>query len=279
MTKTTYELDGMKSELDRLAEMNASMSVVMDGGVSTFSFVNPDEPYTLSPPIVNGAYQSAASGTVLLVLGIDKNNDGYTDEYGRATGFMVSPKVMVTAGHCVYGDPLSTDKIVEVRVYPFYHGSPRPDKLSGEYFIYPASWIGSTKYAPGNGHDWSIVTLQQAIPNAYNFPCSYTRVVKDSPIYVTGYPQLNGNEDDCYQRCSAGVIIADASMDGYGRELGHTCNTDVGSSGSPIWNWDVAFPCICVGIHVSDFLPNIANLGVGIDENLYNYICDRINKS
>ena len=82
VTRTTYELDGMESELDRLAEMNASMSIGVDGGASTLGLVNPDEPYTLSPPVNNGVYQSPSSGTMLLLLGIDTDNDGGTDYYG-----------------------------------------------------------------------------------------------------------------------------------------------------------------------------------------------------
>ena len=272
VTNTTYELDGMESELDRLAEMNASMSVGVDGGASTLGFVNPDEPYTLSPPVNNGVYQSPSSGTMLLLLGIDTDNDGGTDYYGRATGFMVSPKVMATAGHCVKGYPSSTEEIVEVRVYPFYHGSPRPDKLNDAYFIYPSTWIYSTQYSPGNAYDWCIVTLQQSIPNAYMYPCTYTRNIEKSYVSVTAYPVLNNNEDDCYQRRSAGSIVSVQD-----RVVGHTCNTDVGSSGAPISVRDIAYPNICVAIHIGDLY--VINLGVRITEDLFNYICDRIEKS
>lgn len=260
-TTTTYELPSMASELARLSEMEAPQA-------QPFAYVNPDNPYTMSPPVAG----QPSSGTMLLLLGIDIDNDGETNYFGRATGFMVSPNVMVTAGHCVLGIPDSNEKIVEVRVYPFYHGSPRPDKID-EDFIYPSTWVYSTQYRPGNVHDWCIVTLQESIPNAYFYPCStYNSNIENAYASVTSYPQLNGNEDDCYQRESIGRILA--SQDGI---LVHNCNTDKGSSGAPISTRDIAFPYVCVGIHVGDAV--ISNIGVRITETLYNYICNRIENS
>lgn len=262
-TTTTYELPSMASELARLSEMEAPQA-------QPTSIISPLD-FTLSPPFNYGRYQPRSSGTMLLLLGIDEDGDGTTDRFERGTGFMVSPNVMVTAGHCIIWSN-ANETVVEVRVYPFYHGSPRPDKID-EDFIYPSTWVYSTQYRPGNVHDWCIVTLQESIPNAYFYPCStYNSNIENAYASVTSYPQLNGNEDDCYQRESIGRILA--SQDGI---LVHNCNTDKGSSGAPISTRDIAFPYVCVGIHVGDAV--ISNIGVRITETLYNYICNRIENS
>ena len=262
-TTTTYELPSMASELARLSEMEAPQA-------QPTSIISPLD-FTLSPPFNYGRYQPRSSGTMLLLLGIDEDGDGTTDRFERGTGFMVSPNVMVTAGHCIIWSN-ANETVVEVRVYPFYHGSPRPDKID-EDFIYPLTWVTSTEYPESIEYDWCIMTLQESIPNAFNFACSYNQNLNNAYVNINGYPMLNNNEDDCYQRNSAGYVQSVSD-----RMIFYNNNTLGGSSGSAVYLPNHS--SVCVAIHTRGVGNGVYyNSGVRITQDLYNYICNRIENS
>ena len=294
MTQTTYELEGMRSELARLAEMNASMNegMDMDGGASTFSIFDSKKGFEKTPPATNNMPNTPYSGVMFQLVGIDLDNHGDTEIYVQGTGFMVAPDVMVTAGHCVIN--LSTP-IVEVRVCPYIHQGLGfvPENFSS--FIYPARWVYSQSYVDCvkmnlkeyKNHDWAVMKLQSSIADVYNFECSYTTdMLTNQDIVVSGYPNCatKGCTDgicvipehqNYYQVTSRGVIKESNIY-----RVWYTNNTKSGSSGSPVY---LPSTRVCFAIHADGIdleakdLSIKYNSGTVISKNIYNVISSYIN--
>ncbi len=272
-TATTYELDCLSDDLDILSNLALSSNTEIAP-----MYINPNAPFVLSPPVVNGVKQVPASGTMILMIGIDYlekdgNLDGQTDEYARGTGFLVSPNVMVTAAHNFVKNT-TTEKVVEVRVYPFYHDTVSPINTDAD-FVYPASWVYSTAYPNSIDQDWCIVTLQESIPDAYFYACAYNRGTVGTTVFTHSYPKLTDYERRQYR--SQGEILTPQST---GNFIWMSCSIKGGSSGAPLCMYDIAHPLLAIGIVAREGNEGITyNVSVPITEFIYNCICQKIANS
>ena len=294
VTRTTYELDGMESELDRLAEMNASMSIGVDGGASTLGIIDSKKPFERTPPKTNNVPATPYSGVVYLILGIDLDKDGSTDTLeASATGFLVGPDVLVTAGHNIIN--LDTP-IVELRVYPYIHQASGFNPDVNENFIYPSYWYYSEHYkvclqqdlVEEANHDWAVLKLQSSIPDAYNFECSYNiSDLSKKDICVSGYPYCSDATCPFEQACPIHhtfyQVTSTGRMNNYDTyRVWYTNNVKGGSSGSPVY---LPSTRVCYAIHAKSYgdadtstLSKKYNSGTRISQNIYNLICTEINK-
>ena len=277
-TSTTYELAAMASELPRLAQMKAAQA---EFSVSPFSVIDPSKPYTLTPPKTGSTYNVPYSGVVYLMLGIDWDSDGITDlpNWSRATGFMVAPDVMVTAGHVFVDDTEEKWETTEVRVYPYYHSSIQPSIYYGDY-IHPERWVcvdfaSTIGTSEADNHDWCVVKLQEPLPDAFYFPCTYESLAPFShPVLVSGYPTCT-NAACTIESCSH-QDFHQVTSEGYATQaspylLHYDNNTYQGNSGSPVY-----LPSyVCVAIHSKGGVTY--NQGVKITEEIYNVISYYIN--
>ncbi len=285
-TTTTYELPRMASELARLAEM-AEMNASMEGGASTFSIIDSSKPFVKTPPKVNGVSATPYSGVLFIRLGFDLTGDGETDTFGRGTGFLVAPDVLVTAGHCIdYPDFVDdADKsIVEVRIYPYAHSARMPSWWYDESYIYPASWICYEYSAAirdddlvSSNYDWCVMKLQQPIYDVYYFACAVSSgSMLNREMKISGYPHCTdvtcSNDkcdiEECYQVTSSGHIIYGDSY-----VIRYTNNTRSGNSGGPVYSPQTN---ICYAIHA--YSSTSYNFGTRITQNIYNAISYYINE-
>ncbi len=274
-TSTTYELDAMASELPRLAQMIAACQ---NTSASPFTVVDPDEPYIFTPPKTGNVYNVPYSGVVYLMLGITLNNGSPYPNWSRATGFMVAPDVMVTAGHAFVDEEY---EITQVRVYPYHHSSMQPSVYYGDY-IYPERWVcADFADAMESGaddlldHDWCVVKLQEPLPDAFYFTCTYELLSYTThPVFISGYPTCTDpacTNNPCYNQ-----DFYQVTSEGYATQVSpnlirYTNNTYAGNSGSPVY-----FPSyVCVGIHTMGGIPY--NTGTKITEDIYNVISYYIN--
>lgn len=288
MTQTTYELEGMRSELTRLAEMSTGISIDTGSSVSPL-YLDPTKPYVKTPPKVNGVPVDPYSGVVFLQMKHRRvDEDGFERiGYSRATGFLVAPDVVVTAGHCM--DSVDCE-IPEIRIYPYINSYIRPSWNYVTDYVHPASWI-CYEYSSAirdesidqTEHDWCVIKLQQPITDAYNFACSYNiDEVLGQEISMSGYPNCIDvtctkhtvgepvlcGKDICQQVTSTGNILYKNN-----NIVRYTNNGAHSSSGSPVYSSQTR---ICYAIMTYGSVNY--NIGNRITIPVYNAISYYINQ-
>lgn len=190
---------------------------------STFSLSNPAtkapefHSYELSDslPVLNQPVRTYLngdpySGVVYLALGVDTDFNGQTNRYGKATGFLVRPNVVVTAAHNILNKDTSIGTIVEVRVYSDCDDSTLPEDTS-KNFVYPSKWWytdsfqGYEHQTNAYDYDWAVILLQEDIDDTYLFNCS---TVSDSASELSGYLEMIGycGNQNAYQYGSTGFL-------------------------------------------------------------------------
>lgn len=147
------------------------------------------------------------------------------------TGFFVGPRVVLTAGHCVYmhdhGGWADT-----IEVIPALDGSSRPyGSVVCGHFHSLKGWTKNKK----SGYDYGAIILPEnsALGQKtgwFGF-CYHSsdKYFKNLPITIAGYPgDKGGNQQWGMSGVCTGVT------DG-GRKIAYTIDTFGGQSGSPVW--------------------------------------------
>ncbi len=289
MTTTTYELDGLSSELTRLESIKETVLP----NTNTRGIVDSSNPFLHTPPM-----DEPYSGVVLLMMWYDKNDDGITQsaEWYRGTGFLVAPDVIVTAGHNIV--EYNCD-VPEVRIYPYYGSTTRPIETNSEY-IYPERWIcseyvtalnnnsGRTTVDAVLNYDWCVMKLQEPINNAYYFECAHNvNNLLNQSVAISDYPKcvtMTCVDNECeiqshwvYNNYTTYGIINEVSS----HRINYTNNTKGGNSGSPVYSTQTL---ICYAIHThprnvkeNGVVVGIVNSGTIINQTIYNTMSYYIN--
>ncbi len=174
------------------------------------------------------------TGKVLMVF-----NDIYNNSTGQTstrrfigTGFLEGPDLLVTAGHCLYGDVTTDDYDDgiynprfpdEMYFYPGLNGNGNEPYGSVEVeriYLEDSYYLNLEK-------DWGCCKLSEKIGNTTGYMGKISNFfVEDYPVVSFGYP---GSKDG-YMYEAAGVITG-MTDDGYSYKT--TLDTEGGQSGSP----------------------------------------------
>lgn len=144
----------------------------------------------------------------------------------QCSGFMISDNEMMTNAHCIY-----SSRVCRSAVATFgYEQSERLRPLDGEEFSC------SSLEAVDKTLDFAVLALKGApgTPSRWgHLVLSSQRPTKGQPLYIIHYPndaRMKGTWNDC-NLLSPGITGFDPNVES---DFGHLCDTDAGSSGSPI---------------------------------------------
>jgi V8-like Glu-specific endopeptidase len=162
----------------------------------------------------------------------------FNNEGKAASGALVGPNIMVTAGHVV---PWNSAQAWWMRFVPDYFDGQSLLGAGVESYVSDVQGY-NTSYFSGavTGYDWAICKLYNPLGQSFGYfgVNSYTNDWENQNIWnVCGYPsEVAGGERPSWQ---GGVSILDDDDDSNdGQELeSETADITEGNSGGPIWAW------------------------------------------
>ncbi|MEJ8572298.1 serine protease [Microbaculum marinum] len=190
-----------------------------------------------------------------------------TFEEGRCTGWMVSPRLVVTAGHCVYDPGVGYYSKSSFRVYPGYTGTTAPyGSCRAKRLFTVAGWANSGR----DDYDYGAIKLKCKVGNKTGWFGYFWKKgsLKRLPTKIAGYP----GDKPLTQWYSRGRVTVSQP-----RRVFYKNDTTGGMSGSPVYynRSDNCSPC-SMAIHAygtygsAPFSTN--NHGTRINRSVFNNI-------
>lgn len=167
----------------------------------------------------------------------------------RCTGWFISPRTVMTAGHCVYSHSGQKGWAQSIEVIPGMNGRLRPfGSAVGTSFRSVKGWTNSRKPS----HDYGCIILPKNAPLGrrtgwWGFANLRDRSLRNLLANNSGYP---GDKPFGTQWYNAGRITRVTS-----RRLYYMLDTAGGQSGSPTWRYSKG-KRHAIGIHAYGGCPN-----------------------
>ena len=151
------------------------------------------------------------------------------DKLATCTGFMVAPSLLLTNHHCVNTMDTCFGTVVMFGYQRDANGRVMPTKQYDCLAIVKASQpydyaLLQVDGSPGAADAWGVVTFDPAASLAIGQPLYLVQHPAGEPKRVT--------LDDC----NVSTLKAPGSVPAVGSDFGHKCDTESGSSGSPLFN-------------------------------------------
>jgi glutamyl endopeptidase len=182
------------------------------------------------------------------------------------TGWLIGPRTIVTAGHCLYMAELGgwADRI---EVSPARNGNDRPfSTISTTQFHSVRGWTNDGR----SEHDYGVIWLpeDQALPEVGTFGYA----IFETPKLVGGYINLAGYPADKDE----GTTLwwsARRSLAVTSDVLHYDADTAAGQSGAPVWRLDPSSGRrVAVGIHTNG--ARTGNSAVRINQRVFQNLRD-----
>jgi glutamyl endopeptidase len=187
------------------------------------------------------------------------------------TGWMIGPRTVVTAGHCLFvrrigagGEVLHNPHegwVRSVTVIPALAGSDEPfGHAVASRFAVTQEW----EEAGDADADVGVIFLDDdrfARVGWFAFGAARPEHLRGLPLNIVGYPL---DRDGGARQYFAGRIVDDIR----GARLMYTTDTYAGQSGSPIW-LTLAGERVVVGVHTRTYHHLWMNSGVRIEEKMF----------
>lgn len=181
------------------------------------------------------------------------NSSSVKDREFYGTAFLVGPNLVLTAGHCIYGDVTEAGQYADEIDNPefpdkieFYFGISNESEMSESYPYYAEAEAVNIEYSyyiePNFDHDWALIELDRNIGNEIGWNALVSNWYSETATVLTyGYPI---DKDD------ATMWAVQGTFSGMTEWQYHTDNIDTfdGQSGSPYQVSVHGVPVIC-GIH------------------------------
>lgn len=166
----------------------------------------------------------------------------------RGTGWMVGPRTVITAGHCVYSRS-TKGWARSIQVIPGMNGSSRPfGTVTAKSFRSVKGWVNSGKVS----HDYGAIILPSTLGNStgyFGYASLSTSSLKNLLVNSSGY---SGDKPFGTQWYNAGRVTKVETQ-----RLHYMIDTFGGNSGGPIWRYSNGQRHV-VGIHNYGGCPNKA---------------------
>ncbi|HOY13318.1 MAG TPA: trypsin-like serine protease [Saprospiraceae bacterium] len=255
--KTEFEIDPQEAQ-DQAQAMDAEVSSTNSGESKSYGQFEVDgiesmSSYVTDDPILDAFYGSyapadgiSATESAEVIIGADNRikinaTNVYpwraicalkiTTKNGRrfiGTGWMISKRTVITAGHCVYMHN-EGGWVRSVEVIPGLNGALRPySSAVGTSFRSTQGWVNSRS----RNHDYGAIILP-ANTNLGNLTGSFGIAVKNDAflkaanLNLSGYPGDKGGNEQWY--------MAQRTKSVSTRVIYYNIDTYGGQSGAPVW--------------------------------------------
>lgn len=167
---------------------------------------------------------------------------GATGAGAIGTGWLVGPRTIVTAGHCVYSNFFFGGWATSIEISPGRNGSATPySTVRSERFSSVDRWIEQED----PDFDIGCIHLDQPIADIgwFSFAALPADTLEGYLVNVSGYPGDRGGGTEQYHHVNRVLSVTD-------RRVFYDVDTYGGQSGAPVWiHENEGAPPIVIGIH------------------------------
>jgi V8-like Glu-specific endopeptidase len=189
-------------------------------------------------------------------------------EIGRVigTGWFISPRVLITAGHVLARS--AADQAINVVIKPGYSGAEPPalGTFSAVKFDFAPGW----DFTVGTPLDYAAIEIDTDQTSFFSFTVLSDAQLTSQTFEIAGYPIGFGTQLGALYGATGTVTIPTPDMTAYQNMLLYNISTSGGQSGAPLFT--ISGSNTVVGIHVEDGLAGAFNVGIRITAEVYSQL-------
>jgi VWFA-related protein len=204
---------------------------------------------------------------VISYVAFDTESQSGTPLSGRATGFLVSPYMLLTNGHVVWNED-RREMVSNLTIAPGFNGATGPfGTRSAVRLATNPGWVATAKIQ----YDYAAAFIDTPFDGITTFmPLAFdVSPAGGSQVRVAGYPAKVRGADTAAQWSAADRVVSVQ-----GRVLRYKVDTSPGNSGSPVWQVLAGGQVRTIGIHSTGDPTNSGNSGVRLVSQNFDLISE-----